>query len=226
MRYLPTIACARQLHLAEDIKELLNIGLNYIHFDIMDGNYVPNFCLSIDTAEQLKEEFPEVMLDVHLMVMHPEYYVERLARAGTKSMSFHLSSTNFVYRMIESIHNFNMKAGVAINPSESIYAIEPVIRQLDYVLLMCVEPGFSGQRFIEESYSRLDTLVQLRKDKKVSFEIFLDGGITPEISYRLIQHGADGIVLGYPFLFNQRDGITGAWQRYQNNFPAKLKGDM
>ena len=213
MKYLPSLACARQLHLAEEITALLEIGLTEIHFDMMDGHYVPNFCLHFDLGMQLKQTFSNVTLDVHLMAERPEAYVERIAEMGAGSLSFHLNANPFAVRLLGKIREHGMRAGIVLNPSQPVSLLQPVLPFVDDVLLMSVEPGFAGQLFLDGSFSRLQELVNIRCAEGASFKISLDGGITPAIAAKLEALGADRIVLGYPYIFNQPDGIIGAWER-------------
>ena len=215
MIYAPSLACANQMNLESDLRELMDAGFDHIHFDLMDGHYVPNLCLSIDTGNQLKKMFPQFNIDVHAMVTAPESYVERIANMGAKYMTFHLNATKFPYRLIEKIKAAGMQAGVALNPSEPVMLLEPILRRVDMVLLMSIEPGFAGVPFLEESFDKLIELVHIRSQHKLNFYISLDGGISKPIAKKLIDHGADVLVLGYPILFNQPDGISSAWQRYK-----------
>ena len=213
MIYAPSLACANQLNLESDLRELLDLGLNCIHFDIMDGHYVPNICLSMDTGTRLKQVFPQVDLDVHVMVSDPEAYVDRVAAMGARYMTFHLGAAKFPLRLIDRIKAAGMQAGVAINPSEPISLLEPLLNRADLILLMSIEPGFAGVAFIDETYTRLAELARIRTEGKLPFDISLDGGISTPIAKKLIGLGADILVLGYPNLFNQPEGITAAWNR-------------
>ena len=213
MIYAPSLACADQLNLASDIKKLIDAGFDFIHFDIMDGHYVPNLCLSIDTGNQLGKIFPQIILDVHVMVTEPESYVERIAGMGAKYMSFHLNATRFPLRLIQKIKKAGMKAGVVLNPSEPVMLLKPILSQADLVLLMSIEPGFAGQQFLEETYDKLSELACFRNANNLQFDISVDGGITVEIGKKLIDLGANILILGYPILFNQPDGIIAAWER-------------
>lgn len=216
MIYTPSLACADQLNLEKDIRQLLSVGITMFHFDIMDGHYVPNLCLNVDTAKQLRERFPDIAIDAHIMVTDPDAYIDRLKDAGVDLLAFHISSTNFAHRTVTAIKQAGMKAGIVINPSESLSLIKPVLDMVDYVLVMSIEPGFSGQKFIESSYEKIERLAVLRKEKKLSFQISVDGGITPDIGKKLKKLGADMLVLGYPAVFRQPDGIEGSFARFKN----------
>lgn len=214
MIYSPSIACADQLNLEKEISEMLEMGIEMFHFDIMDGHYVPNICLSVDTVKQVNEKFKQLKIDIHLLVTNPEEYIERFKDAGADSLAFHISSTNFAYRTVQKIKNAGMKAGVAINPSEPIILIDSILKYLDFVLIMSIEPGFAGTKYIDESYEKIKELISLRKEKNLKFKIMVDGGITPEVGKRLKQLEVDILVLGYLAIFKQPDGIKGSFSRF------------
>ena len=216
MIYTPSLACADQLNLEGDIRQLLAVGITMLHFDIMDGHYVPNLCLSVDTAKQLRERFPQVKIDAHIMVTDPDTYIGRLKDAGVDLLAFHISSTNFAHRTVTAIKQAGMRAGIVVNPSEPLSLIEPLLDMVDYVLVMSIEPGFSGQKFIENSYEKIKQLAAMRRDRNLVFQISVDGGITPDIGKKLKELGADMLVLGYPAVFKQPDGIEGSFARFKN----------
>lgn len=208
MIYSPSVACARQLHLFKDIEELRKAGVNLLHIDIMDGHYVPNISLSPDTCREIKNEFPDMKLDVHLMVDNPMDYIERFSKIGTDYFTFHISATDFAHRTIMKIKESGMKAGITINPGEPLVLLEPVIDLVDMVLLMAIEPGFSGQQFIESSYDRIRELVRMRKERNASFLINVDGGINAVNGKQCLEAGSDILVLGVFACFNQPEGIA------------------
>lgn len=222
MKYTPSIACANQLNLEKDIEEIYNTGIRNLHVDIMDGHYVPNLCLSLDTVKQISQRFPSMKLDTHIMVTNPDDYIGRLQQSGIESLAFHINATNFSYRMIQKIKNHFMKVGVVLNPSESVSFLSEIIDEIDYVLVMGIEPGFAGQKFIDKTYEKIKELIQIRKSKKMRFEIFVDGGISATIGKTLNDMGVDYIVLGYPAIFNQPDGIESSFRR----FKEIVEGDL
>lgn len=215
MNYTPSLACADQLALSGDIAQLLQCGLNTLHFDIMDGHYVPNLCLSLDTAAAIRARWPQAVLDVHLMTTEPERYIPRLQAAGADYVTFHRSATPFCHRAAAAIHEAGMKAGVALNPSEASEDLLPVLPYVDLVLVMSIEPGFSGQAFIPHSLDTVARLDQMRRERGLDFTISVDGGIDAAVGRALKEAGADWLVLGYPAIFRQPDGIEPAFHRFR-----------
>jgi ribulose-phosphate 3-epimerase len=216
MKYTPSIACANQLNLEKDIEEIYKTGIRNLHIDIMDGNYVPNLCLSLDTIKQISTRFPSMKLDTHIMVTNPDDYIVRLQQCGIESLAFHINATNFSYRTIQKIKSHFMRAGIVLNPSEPVSILAEIVDEIDYVLVMGIEPGFSGQKFIEKTYKKVVELAKIRQDKQLSFDIFVDGGISPQIGKSLVEIGADYLVLGYPAIFNQPDGIQLSFNRFKD----------
>lgn len=214
MQYIPSLACANPLTLGADIEQLMRSGMNTLHVDIMDGHYVPNICLSFDTAESIHQAYSNVIMDVHLMTEEPEKYIERLKAAGAAYVTFHNSATHFSYRTISAIHSAGMKAGIALNPSQPVGDITDLLPYVDLVLVMSIEPGFSGQSFIWHSLERITALDRLRRERKLDFQISVDGGITAEIALELQRRGADWIIMGYPTIFRQPDGIERSFARF------------
>lgn len=145
MLYSPSLACADQLALASDIRQLMDCGLTTLHFDVMDGHYVPNLCLSLDTAASIRAAFPQAVLDVHLMATSPELYIDRLHDVGADYVTFHQNATSFALRTIASIHSAGMRAGVALNPSQRPEELLPLLPHTDLVLVMSIEPGFPAR---------------------------------------------------------------------------------
>lgn len=215
MLYSPSLACADQLALADDIRQLLRCGMNTLHFDIMDGHYVPNLCLSLETAAAIHSEFPQAVLDAHLMTTAPQEYIDRLKAAGVGVVTFHQDATSFSLRTIAAIHNAGMRAGVALNPSQRPEELAPILPFVDLVLVMSIEPGFSGQKFLPQAVETVAWLSRLRKRKGLGFLLSVDGGITADIGRRLRQAGADWLVLGYPAIFRQPDGIAASFRRFR-----------
>ncbi len=213
MEYVPTLNCADPLALGEDIKTLCKCGMRVMHYDIMDGHYVPNFALSMETAAAIRRAFPEVILDVHLMTTDPQRYVDSLKTIGAGYVTFHYSATHFSYRMISQIHAAGMKAGIALNPSEAPELLLPVLPLVDLVLVMSIEPGFSGQPFIPHAMDNVRYLAAKRRELGLDFAISVDGGVTAPLARELRENGADWIILGLPTIFGQPDGIERAFAR-------------
>ena len=183
------------LHLSKDV-ETVNACADIIHLDIMDGTFVPNISFGFPVVEAIAKEARKPM-DVHLMIVHPEKYVERFVKAGASMISFHyeaaLDGTDAV---IDLIHSFNVKAGIVINPDCPVEKIFPYLGKVDYVLLMSVFAGFGGQSFIEDTYARIRAVKAEIKRIGSRALIEVDGGVSPKNAGRLKKAGVDILVAG------------------------------
>lgn len=217
MIFSASLACADQLNLERDVEALRACPVDMMHIDIMDGHYVPNLSLNPQVCLDLRNKYPDMVLDVHVMVTNPMDYIDRFAAMGVDWFTFQLSSTHFLHRTISAIKKTGMKVGIAINPGESLTLLEPVIAMLDMVLLMAIEPGFSGQPFIETSYERIARLNQLRATGNLPFVINVDGGINAGIGRKCLSAGADILVLGMFACFNQPQGIIASFREFRSD---------
>jgi len=211
----PSIANCNTLHIREDIEKLREGGVTYLHVDLMDGHYVPNLCFPLRIVKDLKQEYPDMILDVHMMVTDPMSYVDYMADAGVDYLSFHTDSTFFDIRVLERIRSKGMKAGVVINPSQRVDIIEPYLDLLDMVTLMAVEPGFAGQKFMMRTVDRVQTLASLRKKSGNDFLINVDGAMTYEGLGPCVRRGANVFVTGIFTVFQQPEGIVGACEKFR-----------
>ena len=199
----PSLLSADFLQLQEELKALEDAGVDGVHFDVMDGQFVPNISIGLPILEAVRKG-TDLPIDVHLMIEEPEKYVELFATQGADMISVHVEATPHIHRVIQQIKKTNVKAGVVINPGTSVDAIIPVLKMVDYVLVMTVNPGFGGQTFIQESIDKLDQLDKMKKALNLSFEIEVDGGINDETVATVIEHGATMLVAG-SYFFKQKD---------------------
>lgn len=190
----PSLANSKLLQLGENMDALTGAGVQMVHVDIMDGHYVPNLCFPLTVIGEVKQKYPEVVVDAHLMVDEVPSYVPRLAELGTDAVSFPSDATRFVRRCVSQIQEVGMRAGVVVNPSQPISVLEPYLSLVDYVVLMSVEPGFAGQRFLPGSLERLDELVSLCQQKDASPMIEIDGGVDYELAAQCLDRGAEILV--------------------------------
>ena len=190
----PSMLAADFLHLEKDV-ELVNEYADIFHLDIMDGTFVPNISFGFPVVEAIAKKASRP-LDAHLMIVHPEKYVERFAKAGAEYLSFHLNAVDNPGQVLAQIRAAGLKPGIAINPDIPVDSLYPYLGQCDYVVLMSVFAGFGGQKFIEATYQRLAAVKAEVKRQDVSCLIQVDGGISAANSTKLIRQGADILVAG------------------------------
>lgn len=191
----PSILAANYAHLQQDIEQSLEGGAQWIHCDIMDGHFVPNISYGPMIVKSVNS-FTDIFLDVHLMQYHVDQYIPEFVNAGADLISVHIEAVPHIHRSIQFIKSFGIKAGVAINPGTSLSTLDGILSEVDLVLLMSVNPGFGGQKFIESTYKRLTELDRIRREKNYSFLIEIDGGVGLQNASKLIETGADVLVAG------------------------------
>lgn len=182
------------LHLEKDV-EMVNEHADLFHLDIMDGSFVPNISYGFPVVEAIASKAAKP-LDVHLMIVHPEKYVERFAKVGTHMLSFHLNATDKPAQVLLAIRESGMKAGLVINPDISVESLYPYLHLCDYIILMSVFAGFGGQKFIEDTYARIRTLKAEIDRNGLDVMIEVDGGVSPANAKALIEAGAEILVAG------------------------------
>lgn len=211
----PTLACANYLQLKDDIEELDKAGAEFYHIDIMDGHYVPNICLNFEFIQAVKS-VTETSLDVHLMVSNPMDYVKRLADCGVEYVCAHADvlKDNAEY-FIDKVHKHSMKAGLVLSPGDGVEKIEPYLKNLEYVLVMCVTPGFSGQEFMKDMLRKVEELNLIRSKEKLDYLIEVDGGIGWDNIRQVKKAGADVAVAGLFAVFGQEESLYEAAVRFR-----------
>lgn len=191
----PSILSADFANLRQDLTAVIKAGSDYLHIDVMDGHYVPNLTFGNPIIERINA-ISTIPLDVHLMVTNPSNYYKFLANIKVAMISFHPSTVYHLHREIYKIKELGIKAGVALNPGDPISLIEEVLQDLDFVLIMSVNPGYGGQSFIENSYAKIERLSQIRKEQNLAFEIEIDGGVNNLNAPKLREAGVDIFVAG------------------------------
>lgn len=219
MIYASSLACANLLNLEADVRDLIRAGHPTFHIDIMDGHYVPNLCLNLDLVKALKHKF-DCVIDVHLMVEDPFSYIDTCAEAGVDYISFHLSGTKYPYRLLSQIQKAGMKGGIVLNPGNQVGELGNLVEEMDYCLVMSVEPGFSGQAFMDITYDKIMELNRIRRKKNLSFLISVDGGINVQNGRRCKYLGADMLVMGLFSFFNQNMSVYDACDSYVRQVEA------
>ncbi len=195
IKICPSLLSADICNLERDLKVLEDNNIDILHVDIMDGNFVPNIAFGIYQVAGLRK-LNEMEFDVHLMVQDPDLFVEPLVEAGADSLTVHLESCKHLYKTINYIKSFGIKAGVALNPSTPVALLEHVLPMLNRVLIMSVEPGFGGQEFIPFSLDKIKALDKIKKEKGYDFEIQVDGGININNIREVEEAGVDEVVIG------------------------------
>lgn len=195
MKIAPSILSADFANLERDIKLVEKHGADWIHIDAMDGHFVPNLTLGANVVSAIRR-ITNLTLDCHLMVSNPETLIEPFAKAGADIISVHYEATNHLHRLIQQIKSYNVKAGVVINPATSVSVIEPILSDVDLVLVMTVNPGFGGQTFIPETLEKIKQLDALRQQKGYKYVIEVDGGIKQDTAKMCKEAGVDVAVAG------------------------------
>ncbi|WP_036218551.1 ribulose-phosphate 3-epimerase [Calidithermus chliarophilus] len=206
IRIAPSILAADFARLGEQVREAEDAGADWIHVDVMDGRFVPNISMGLVVVEALKR-VARVPLDVHLMIVEPERYLEDFARAGADHLTVHAEATPHAHRAVQRVRELGLKAGLAINPGTPLGFFKPLLPDLDIALLMTVNPGFGGQSFIAGSLPRLRLLRQMVDEMNPACLIEVDGGINRETARQCAEAGAQVLVAGSS-VFNGKAGVA------------------
>ena len=199
----PSLLAADFLNLKDEIEMINNSEADWLHLDVMDGVFVPNISFGFPILEAVSKVCTKP-LDVHFMIVHPERYIEQTARLGTMMMNVHYEACTHLHRTIQEIHAAGMKAGVTLNPATPVCVLEDIIRDVDMVLLMSVNPGFGGQKFIENTIRKVERLRKMISEAETHTLIEVDGGVQAETAPRLVKAGVDVLVSG-SYVFKSTD---------------------
>ena len=207
MSYLvaPSILSADFANLQRDVEMINKSEADWFHVDIMDGMFVPNISFGFPVVKAIKKHAKKP-LDVHLMINDPDRYLQQFKDAGAAVLSVHLEACTHLHRTIQAIKALGMKAGVAINPHTSIHLLSDIIADIDLVCMMSVNPGFGGQKFIENTYSKIKSLKELIREKNAHAHIEIDGGVDLNNYKKLIETGATVLVAGNT-VFSSEDPV-------------------
>ncbi|MCG6189903.1 ribulose-phosphate 3-epimerase [Maribellus maritimus] len=201
----PSILSANFNRLGEAIQTINQSEADFIHFDVMDGVFVPNISFGIPVIKDVNK-IAKKPLDVHLMIVNPDKFIVPFAKAGASYLTVHYEACPHLHRTVQSIKEQNVKASVCLNPHTPVSLLEDIIAELDMVLLMSVNPGFGGQKFIENTYKKVTQLKELTERFNPNCLIEVDGGVNYETGKKLFEAGANVLVAG-SFVFNAEDSI-------------------
>ena len=201
----PSILAADFANLQRDSEMLNKSEADWFHIDIMDGVFVPNISFGMPVLKAIAKHTTKP-LDVHLMIVNPDQYIETFAELGSAVLTVHYEACDHLHRTLQKIKSCGMKSGVALNPHTPIAVLDSIIKDVDVVCLMSVNPGFGGQSFIEETYTKVKTLKALIQEKGATTLIEIDGGVTNKNAKQLIEAGANILVAG-SYVFRAEDPI-------------------
>lgn len=195
VKLAPSILSADFSRLGEQVALVEEAGVEYLHIDVMDGHFVPNITIGPLVVEALRP-MSKLVFDVHLMIENPDKYVEQFVKAGADIVGIHVEAAPHLHRSVQLIKSFGVKASVSLNPATPLSAIEYILQDVDMVLVMSVNPGFGGQKFISGVLPKISALRSMIKEQGLNVDIQVDGGINPENAGRVVAAGANVLVAG------------------------------
>jgi ribulose-phosphate 3-epimerase len=202
----PSVLSADFANLQRDIEMINGSNADWFHVDVMDGVFVPNISFGFPVLKSL-QKYAKKPLDVHLMIVQPERYIQEFKDAGADVLTVHYEACTHLHRTLQAIRNAGMKAGVALNPHTPIQVLSDVLHDIDLALVMSVNPGFGGQKFIERAITKVKDLAEMRKAQSASFLIEVDGGVSDANADTLFTAGADVLVAGN-YVFGHANPLT------------------
>ena len=195
LKIAPSILAADFSKLAEEVKCVDSLGADYIHIDVMDGHFVPNITLGPGIVKCLRPH-TELPFDIHLMIENPDQYIKDFKEAGADIITVHIEACRHLHRTLQLIKQYEMQCGVVLNPHTPLEMSKHVLQEVDWILIMSVNPGFGGQTFIPDSLNKIATLNQWRQEQNLSYVIEVDGGVNEETARLCEEAGADVVVAG------------------------------
>ncbi len=205
----PSILAADFTELGKEVSLALDAGVELLHVDVMDGHFVPNLSVGVPVVQSLRSRFAASTLDVHLMLTHPLEYIKPFAQAGASHITFHIESSSPVSDTIKAIHSHGLTAGLSLKPNTPAETLIPYLKDIEMVLVMTVEPGFGGQKFMHNMLEKISKLRELAKQLNPALHIEVDGGISKETAPLVKKAGANVLVAGTAF-FRHPQGMKAA----------------
>ena len=208
MLVAPSLLSADFSRLGEEVAELERAGADWVHFDVMDGHFVPPITIGPRTVEHCRR-YAKLPFDVHLMIENPERTIEAFRDAGAHTLSVHVEATRHIHRVLDRIRKAGLKPGVCLNPGSPLALVEPVLKDADLLVMMCVNPGWGGQQFIDGSLDRIKAARAIRDRLNPRLDIEIDGGVTAETGRQSVVCGATVLVAGN-FVYTHPQGKKAA----------------
>ncbi len=216
IKLAPSILSADFACFGQQVKEATEAGADYIHVDVMDGQFVPPITFGDELVKAIRPH-TSLPLDVHLMIETPERQIENFAKAGADYITVHVESCNHLHRVLTQIKGMGVKAGVAINPSTPLESISEVLPFLHMIVIMTVNPGYGGQSFIQEGLDKIARLRRILDEKNLGTELEVDGGVNAETAQQVVQAGGKVLVAGSA-IFNKKESVPQAMERIRKSF--------
>lgn len=214
-----SLVCCDPINIEKDVMQLLDGGIDWIHFDVMDGKFVPRYGLYPEILHSLRK-LTDITVDVHMMVDNPEEYISTFADAGASFYCFHIEATQHAHRVVKKVQNAGMRPGIALNPATSLSSLDWVINDIELVCLMAINPGIVGHKLIPEMYDKMQQLRDYAtRHGNPDLIIEIDGGVTFESGKEMIRNGADALVCGTGTIFRpQEDTILNKMNSFRATF--------
>ncbi len=204
LNVMPSLLSADFSNINKEMKKLKKLKISEIHYDVMDGNFVPNISFGSKILKEIKDANPTFKYDVHLMVDKPEEHIDSFIEAGSTSITWHIETKTNHANLIKKCQKNNIKSGLSLKPKTNIVDIEKYIKDLDIILVMSVEPGFGGQKFIEDSLKRMNEIQKMISKHDSKAVIYVDGGVNDKIAKLCKEEGVHSVVAG-SYLFSAKD---------------------
>jgi len=225
LKIAPSMMCADFINLKSSLDIFHETNIDYLHIDVMDGHYVPNFTLGIDFCKRLSS-YTHIPLDIHLMIDNPDRFISDFAQFKSAVISFHPETVYYPLKTVDMIKSFNAKAGIAIEPSLSLEYIRYIIPDVDFINVMTVNPGYSGQKLIPQALDKIKEISDYIREKGYEIEVEVDGNVSWKNIPRMLDAGAEVFVAGTSSIFGKKDDLKTNIIRFKsilNKFKDKMR---